>query len=205
MNNVNNRVSLSFIKLNSAEADKFTANVIVKLTGNPAYPNLPLTVAALTGQYNIFHVANAASGGGKVAIAARDAAREVLDTSLRAIAAYVQSVAGQNLTMLLSSGFEAVSSSRAQSPLDTPNITDIEHGDTTQLLLSVSAITNARSYEVQARTGTDDWQTVAVSAQARNILLDGLTPGAVYDLQVRAIGGSTGSSLWSAPVSQMAT
>ncbi len=202
----NNRVSLGFTQLTDADADAFGANIIAKLTGNAAFPNLPVTLAALTAQYTTYHNAfTAAMAGGKVAKAARDAARAVLETSLRAIAAYVQSIAGQNLTVLLSSGFEAVSNSRTQTPLDTPSFTKIEHGDTTQLFLAVSAIPNARSYEVQAKTGTSDWQTVNVSAQARNIVLDNLTPGTVYDLQVRAIGGSTGSSLWSAPVSQMAT
>ncbi len=42
-------------------------------------------------------------------------------------------------------------------------------------------------------------------AQSRNIVLENLTPGTVSDFQVRAIGGSTGRSLWSGRVSQMAT
>ncbi len=206
MTTINNRVSLGFIRLTDADADTFSANIIAKLTGNAAFPNLPVTLANLTTQYTTFHNAiTAAMEGGKVAKAARDAARETLETSLRAMAAYVQSIAGQDLTVLLSSGFEAVNTSRTQTPLDTPNFTKIEHGNTTQLFLTVSAISNARSYEVQAKTGTGGWQTVNVSAQSRNIVLENLTPGAVYDLQVRAIGGSTGSSLWSAPVSQMAT
>jgi hypothetical protein len=206
MATINNRVSLGFTQLTDADADAFSANVITKLTGNTAFPNLPVALAALTAQYNTFHTACAAAAeGGKIVRAARDAAREVLDTSLRSIAAYVQSIAGQDLTVLLSSGFEAVNTNRTQAPLDTPNFTKIEHGNTTQLFVSVSAVANARSYEIQAKTATGNWQTVSVVAQSRNIVLEKLTPGTVYDLQVRAIGGSTGSSLWSAPVSQMAT
>ncbi len=206
MTTINNRVALGFTQLTDADADAFCANVIAKLTGNTAFPNLPLTVAGLTAQYTTFHNACAAAAeGGKIARAARDAARTVLDTSLRAIAAYVQSIAGQDLTVLLSSGFEAINTSRTQTPLETPNFTKIEHGNTTQLFISVTTVPNARSYEVQAKTGTGNWQTVSVVAQSRKIVLENLTPGTVYDLQVRAIGGSTGSSLWSAPVSQMAT
>lgn len=203
---INNRVSLGFTQYTDADADAFGANVVAKLTGNTAFPHLPVTVPQLTTEYTTFHNAfTAAMEGGKIARAARDAARTALETSLRAIAAYVQSVAGQDLTVLLSSGFEAVSNTRTQSPLETPSFTKIEHGNTTQLFVSVTTVPNARSYEVQAKTGTGNWQTVSVVAQSRNIVLEKLTPGMVYDLQVRAIGGSTGSSLWSAPVSQMAT
>jgi Fibronectin type III domain len=206
MTSTNNRVSLGFTKLTDANAVPFSANLIVKLTGNAAFPNLPLTIAALTAQFTTYQNAvTAAVEGGKIAKVVRDAAREVLETSLRAIAAYVQSVAGQDLTVLLSSGFEAVNNSRTQTPLETPSFVKIEHGNTTQLFVSVTTIPNARSYEIQAKTATGNWQTVSVVPQSRNIVLDKLTPGAVYDLQVRAIGGSTGSSLWSAPVSQMAT
>jgi hypothetical protein len=206
MPTLNNRVSLKFTQLTDADADAFCTNVITKLTGNNAFPNLPVTLAELTTEYTAFHNACAAAAeGGKTARAARDAAREVLDTSLRSLAAYVQSIAGQDLTVLLSSGFEAVSNTRTQTPLETPNFLKIDHGNTTQLFVSVTAVPNARSYEIQAKSGTGTWQTVSVVAQSRNILLDNLTPGAVYDFQVRAIGGSTGSSLWSAPVSQMAT
>ncbi|NOS68990.1 MAG: fibronectin type III domain-containing protein [Verrucomicrobia bacterium] len=37
------------------------------------------------------------------------------------------------------------------------------------------------------------------------VLLDGLTPGATYAVQARAVGGTTGYSDWSDPVSHMAT
>ncbi|MGH7976559.1 MAG: fibronectin type III domain-containing protein [Limisphaerales bacterium] len=35
-------------------------------------------------------------------------------------------------------------------------------------------------------------------------MLTDLTPGAMYSVQVRAVGGSTGYSDWSDPVSHMA-
>jgi hypothetical protein len=44
-----------------------------------------------------------------------------------------------------------------------------------------------------------------IFTQARRMEIDGLTPGTTYTVQVRAIGGSTGSSDWSAPQSCMAT
>jgi hypothetical protein len=42
-----------------------------------------------------------------------------------------------------------------------------------------------------------------IFTQARKITLPGLTPGQVYSVQSRAIGGSTGYSDWSDPISHM--
>jgi hypothetical protein len=39
--------------------------------------------------------------------------------------------------------------------------------------------------------------------KARNIIAHGLTPGQVYSVQARAIGGSTGYFDWSDPSSHM--
>jgi chitodextrinase len=39
--------------------------------------------------------------------------------------------------------------------------------------------------------------------QARRIEIDGLTPGTVYTMQVRAVGGSVGYSDWSDAVTHM--
>ena len=53
-------------------------------------------------------------------------------------------------------------------------------------------------------TGTGAWQTAGAFTGARKIILTGLTPGTVYNVQARAIGGSTGYSDWSDPSSHMA-
>ena len=41
--------------------------------------------------------------------------------------------------------------------------------------------------------------------QARKIILTGLTSGTIYNVQARAIGGSTGYSDWSNPSSHIVT
>lgn len=48
------------------------------------------------------------------------------------------------------------------------------------------------------------WQSAGMFTQARRIVLTGLTPGVTYAVRVRAIGGSTGFSDWSDPISHMA-
>jgi hypothetical protein len=44
-----------------------------------------------------------------------------------------------------------------------------------------------------------------VFTKASGMLLTDRGPGALYDVQVRGVGGSTGYSDWSDPVSHMAT
>ena len=67
----------------------------------------------------------------------------------------------------------------------------------------VTTVTNALGYEVQICIGTADWKTVMFSSQARTITLTGLTTGTVYNVRVRALGGSTGQSDWSMPGSSI--
>ncbi|HEY1717436.1 MAG TPA: fibronectin type III domain-containing protein [Verrucomicrobiae bacterium] len=49
------------------------------------------------------------------------------------------------------------------------------------------------------------WQEAGIYTQARRIVLMGLTPGTVYFVRARAIGGSTGYSERSVPATLMAT
>jgi len=53
--------------------------------------------------------------------------------------------------------------------------------------------------------GAQPWQNAGVYTKARGMVLADLTPGATYEVQVRAVGGTTGYSDWSDPVSHMAT
>jgi hypothetical protein len=41
------------------------------------------------------------------------------------------------------------------------------------------------------------WQSGGHSTTSRSIRINGLTPGGLYEIQIRALGGSTGTSDWS--------
>ena len=89
-----------------------------------------------------------------------------------------------------------------------PRIVSSENGTTGQLLVKVTPSANARCYEVRfAVIGTGGtpgpWQSGGLSSNSRSMPLNGLTPGTSYSVQVRAVGGSTGYSDWSDPVSHM--
>jgi hypothetical protein len=116
---------------------------------------------------------------------------------------YAQTQARTNLALFLTSGYQAASTNRAQSPLDAPAITGIDNDISTQLDVHLTAINNAVGYEVQTCIGTAPWVTVMFSTQARTITLTGLTTGTVVQVRARALGGSTGQSGWSMPGSSI--
>lgn len=201
----NYRVNLGFAAYADADLDKFTTVVGRDLDGNASFPLLPLTLAALGVLQTTFQDTLAAQAqGGKLATAKKNAAREELTTALRSIAAYVQGISAQDKPMMLSSGFQANSTARSRLQLDTPNIVQIDNGMSTELVLRLTPILNARAYETQVKTGTGDWQPAGISTNSRGVVVENLTPGLVYTMQVRAIGGITGYSDWSDPVSHMA-
>jgi len=75
-------------------------------------------------------------------------------------------------------------------------------------LVKVKPIANAKCYEVRyaalgAGGAPGPWQSGGLFTNSRSMPLNGLTPGTNYSLDVRAVGGSTGYSDWSDPVSHM--
>jgi hypothetical protein len=201
----NYRVNLGFAEYPDSNLDEFTKNIIASLTGNASFPTPPVTLADLGTLETAFANALAAAAqGGTQLTAAKNAARDALVTALRKVASYVQTIASQDVAMLLSSGFLANSTSKTQTPLDTPNIVEIDNGMSTQLVVRLQGVDNARAYEVQVKNGTGGWQPAGVFTQARGIVVGNLTPGSTYSVQARGIGGSTSYSDWSDPVSHMA-
>jgi hypothetical protein len=201
------KVSLDFANYSDSPLGDFGGNVATSLDGNAAFPSPPVKPADLKVQVGTFDSdVQAALMGGLQLTAKKNASREILLESLRANAYYVQTLASRNLDVLLSSGYFANSTNRAQSPLDKPAITGIENAAAQQLLVRVTPIDNARSYHVQTNSGSNGaWQDAGIHPQARRIVLPGLTSGTVYNVRVRAIGGSTGASDWSDPQSHIST
>jgi hypothetical protein len=198
-------VALSFAQYSAADLDEFTSGVCAGMRDNPAYPTPVVSLADLAKAQTVLEDAlTAQAQGGTQATAAKNNAQESLVALLRQQAIYVQGAGKNDLPTLLSSGFLVNSTSKTQSPLETPGILAITNGASTQLAVRVHGVSNARAYEAQIKNGTGGFQPAGTFTQARRITLTGLTPGQTYTVQVRAVGGSTGYSDWSDPVSHMA-
>ncbi len=202
------RVLLGFADAPDHQLEETAGQVIAHFYGNPIFPAPPVTVAALTAALTAFTDAIAAQAqGGTQATAAKDAARQELTRLLRLIAQYVQSTIQANpaygLAELLSSGFDAVSTNRTQQPLSAPTGVVVENAGAGALKLRFAAIANSRLYEAQKKSGTGDWEPAGMFQSTRGMIISGLAAGTTYTLRVRAVGGSTGFSEWSDPVTRM--
>jgi hypothetical protein len=203
--NTNYKISYAFAQLPDTAIADFAEVVILALTNNESFPNLPVPVAALALNRSDYLAKLAATAqGGTEATADKNATRNVLETALRQTGAYVQSVASQDLVLLLSSGFQATSTNRTRSPLEKPILVGVDNSFNGKFVVRFQPVTNARAYEVQYKNG-GDWLPAGIFTQARRIEINGLTPGSAYTVQVRAVGGSTGYSDWTATQPVFAT
>lgn len=200
----NYRVSLRFNRLPDADFLGFAANIIDKMSGNTLFPTPLVSMAELQSRLDAFNSALVATGqGGTVATAAKNQCRAELLSALRREASYVQGICRHDEAGMLSSGFQPVKQNNLQSPLERPDILKILNARSEQLVLSVTPVRNARNYQVQWRIGRAEWQDGGVFSKARRLEVGNLTPGTMYELRVRALGGSTGYSDWSDPVQRM--
>ena len=202
------RVLMDFVSMSDPSLDEFSETVISNLTGNTSFPTPPVTLPALQALLDTFAAAiGDKAQGGTAATSAKNDARAALVDALRQIALYVQVTSNNNLTMLLTSGFQAASTNHTQTPLAQPVIQDLINGNTGELVARLKPVANARAYEIRYATSTGgtlgQWQNGGIGTNSRNLTLTGLTPGTTYTVEVRAIGGSTGYSDWSNAVTHM--
>jgi hypothetical protein len=203
---INYRVNLGFAKYPAAILVQFTNGIIFCLTGNASFPTPPVSLTALAALLTaLVNAMAAASQGGKPLTSAKNDAQEALVAALRKIATYVQGEAAQNLTVLLSSGFLINSTNRARSPLQIPSIVQILNNISKQLTVRLTPIVNARTYQLMVFKPDGTLFLTLDSTQARRIVIPGVTPGVIYTVQARAVGGSTGYSPWSQPMPCIAT
>jgi hypothetical protein len=204
---INIRVSRDFMTAPANDLANTADDVVDGLTGNAAFPSPPITAVELTGLNTTLRTSITASdAGGPVQTAAKKKAYNAVTDALRKNANYVEIQSDNDLETLLSSGFDVVSTNRAQAPLVQPVILQISNLATTQLLIRLDGVLNARSYQVQISTTVNGpWQEAGIFTAARRIVLPGLTPGTVYFVRARAIGGSTGYSEWSVSANLMCT
>ena len=203
-------VLTGFDSMTDHEVEELAGAVSANLYGNAGFPTPPVTKASFDAASTAFSTAiPAAKQGGPADTADKNNKRHALIELLRKDAAYVQENHGNDLAKLLSTGFKAASTNRAQSALPAPVISGIQNGTAGQLLPQIATIANASGYEpryaaIGAGGTPGPWQTGQFAPNTRALAINGLTPGTTYIVQVRALGGSTNYSDWSDPVQHMA-
>jgi hypothetical protein len=200
------KVLRSFYKYPGQQLIPFGTNVSVNL--DPAvFTSLPVAPKDIKTLADALTTALAATiTGGTVETEAKNNAFTALADALNKDANCVEDFPGLTLEMLLNTGFLPASTNRASSPLDDTAIVSLLNNGTTQALLQLAPVVNAKTYQVQSSTdGGKTWAEACLSTQARRIVLTGLVPGTTYLVRARAIGGSTGASNWCGSGSIMST
>ncbi len=203
------RVADRFMRQSAEQLITMAGAVITGLTNNTAFPAPTVDLKAVQASADDLNAALAAQAhGGTAATAEKNNKQEALIVLLRKLKHYVEDNCGNDLAVMLSSGFQAAATSRDRSPLANPSILSVDFGNSTELVLKVTTIARAKCYEVRsAAVGAGNvpgsWQTAGLFTNSRSMTMAGLVPGMTYVFQVRAIGGSSGYSDWSNPVSRM--
>ena len=199
------RVSYKFAKEPDTDLNDTAGTVSTEMTGNAAFPTPPAdaTLAMLLAANTDFtEKIGKAKMGGPMDTTGKNLSRQTLLGILKKLAGYVQ-ITAANLEELQSSGFDARSENHARQPLDQPTGLKVKNGTTGQLIAGIgSPVKNTNLYEGRAKLeGSETWLSSVFTGDSRHIIFSGLTPGSMYTIEVRALGGSTGQSDWSDPVS----
>jgi len=197
---------MAFKKSLDGSLGGFATGVHDGLGGNPAlFPNPPVDLDDLETAIMAYQSAYGETEmGGLAETQAKKMRRAELIAFLRQLAVFVERVANGDEAIIMAAGFiVARRGYTPQGPLGKPGIRRVLHWMSTQLLVRATRVPNARSYEAQVRTGDGPWQPAGTSTKALRIILKDLTPGVLYEIRVRAIGGSTGCSDWSDQVQHM--
>ncbi|HEY2382932.1 MAG TPA: fibronectin type III domain-containing protein [Terriglobia bacterium] len=170
-------------------------------------PSLPLAILKQDLD-NLTVSAAAANDGAKKDIAQRKKDRRVVEQDLELLSAYVLKIAEGDPAIVASSGF-VLAPPRAKSvpqPLPQPVVNSVDQGVTGQLLIEISSVAEAHCYFLRSAALINglpgNWTEVTMTSTKKAVEFDGLTPGAIYAFQVRALG-KAGFTDWSDSATRM--
>ena len=212
----NLRVSYAFASLPQGEIDNFTKGVSEKIYTEPAYkasagppplPDPPVAKVDLDASNDAVTQAIAKSkAGGPADTAAKNTILQNHIGLLRSLAAFVQTRHGNDLALLLRSGFQAASTERTALVLTKPDGLTVINGNAGQLIAAVNKVKGCNMYEGHATPEGGGAPLPSVfTGDSQHIIFDGLTPGVVYKIEIRCLGGADpGYTDWSDPTTHRA-
>jgi hypothetical protein len=184
--------------------------LVAAMTNNPNFgtPNPPLAeiTAALSALDDTYKAHQIAKADVRAKASAEDDAELKVDRSLRQLAAYVESVAGTDETLIASAGMATKAARTSPSFLLAPQALSATAGDHEgEIDLTWKKVGNAKSYIVQSSLDppTGDSWSHAETVTTANKTIRSLTSGKRYWFRVAAVG-SLGQSGWSEPATRIA-
>jgi hypothetical protein len=181
------------------------------LNGNsniPA-PPVPFDLPTLLAANQALSAANSAAlDGGRKAVSVRNHCKEVVVKILDQLAKYVQANCKDDITIFLSSGFKAQSSTKSVPATASESIRYVKVGPNTgQAQVKLVSDPSASSYELRWAPVTAGgvptaWTSQPISNVRSATIVSGLTPGTTYAFQARAVIQSAYTD-WSDSAMQM--
>jgi len=170
--------------------------VLTGMTGNSNFPNSPVDLSAFKTDIDTFSaLISQALDGSKKIIAEKNKQRQIVIKSLKLLARFVEVHANADEAIFKSSGFEPVSTTKVPpAPLPLPIIRSVYHGWLSgEIVVQVEAIPKAKNYEFRYAPVVNgapptSWTSKVVTKVKPPVGFQGLTPGTVYAVQVRALG-----------------
>jgi hypothetical protein len=199
-------VVFDFIQLAIPEKVARGRNVIAEMTDNPKFPSPDVSLDALKEDTDTLEMRSLnAMNGGKENTVLLHQAEDVWDADMRTMARYVERIAGEDPSVVLSAGF-----SLAKQPIPAQRSEfSAEAGKTSgSVFLRRQAIPGAKSYIwqfcINALPETEDgWKIAQVTGKASVELTD-LEPVTKYWFRVASVS-SQGTSDYNDPIMHIVT
>lgn len=205
------KIKLNLRRLSVSEKIERARQIITALTGNASFPTPKPTLAAVTTITDDLETAQQEQLAGKTTAVlktiARDEKEDLFDSTFVQLAAYVESIAGDNERLIKSAGMDTrAPAGPSNAPPDAPQFLHITGGDADgEIDLSWEPVDGAKTYQIEQSpdpvTATS-WSHATATTKSK-ATIDGLTSGTRYSFRIAAVG-TNGQGAWSNPVSKIA-
>jgi hypothetical protein len=205
------KIKLNLARLSVADKTAKTRQFVKALTGNPDFPTPTPSLASITTAADDLEKAAAATQAArqdaKTKTTDQNDKESVVDRLLTQLAAYVESVAGDNQRMIQSAGMDTKAQAvTATEPPSAPSGLAATSGDHDgEIDLSWDTTIGAKSYLIEKSADPPtptSWEHAAVSTKSK-ATIGGLPSGARCWFRVAALG-TGGQSGWSEPATKIA-
>ncbi len=202
-----NKLLRNYTQKSDPELGEFALHVATSLTGNANFTTPPITGLVLTTQANGFitAVALVTNGGSQANTIDKVNKREALETALDTVATYVELTALNDAAKLVSSGFQLANPSRVPVAPGMTAVLSVTNTASGKLDLELQSADNAWCYIVEFTSAPGGLSKLATFTSAKDVVLEGLTPGTMYSIRVQVMGSGNQVTEWCDAVQHMAT
>jgi len=197
------RIRLNLKNLSITDKIAKGRQIVTAMTNNASFPNPnpPLTeiTTTLDELTQAFALVQAAKSEVTTRVVTQDNVEARVDQGLTKLAAYVESVAGRDASLITSAGMDTKASRSAPTIPGVPQALSANPGEHEgEINLFWKAVPNARSYTIEASldpAAAGSWTHVGIATSASKMIAN-LTSGKRYWFRVAAVSAG-GQSGWS--------